>query len=240
MQAKQHSRIRWLKEGDANTSFFHAAIKARRARNHIWNLSDNGTTTTDGVRIAQLLNDRYRMLFNQPHIHRRIPLDLLCRELNEEDNRGLCAAATMVELNSVIKHLNPNRAPGIDGFNGMFYRVAWPIIGEDLLAAINNILKANKMLKQVNHTLICMIPMVAIPASVDDFRPIAVCNVMYRILSKLLTNQLKPLLPRLTDLNQTAFIRGRRITESILLAHELCHKLHSGQGRGRMCIKIDL
>ena len=92
----------------------------------------------------------------------------------------------------------------------------------------------------MNHTLICLIPKVAIPASVDDFRPIALCNVMYRILSKLLANRLKPLLPRLTDLNQTAFIRGRRITESILLVHELCHKLHSGQGQGRRCIKIDL
>ena len=129
MRAKQQSRIRWLKEGDANTGFFHAVVKPRRARNHIWNLTDNGVTTIDGTRIAQLFNDRFRNLFNQNHVTRRIPLDLLHKEFNVEDNWRLCEATTMDELHSVIKHLSTNCAPGIDGFNGMFYQVAWPIIG---------------------------------------------------------------------------------------------------------------
>ena len=105
---------------------------------------------------------------------------------------------------------------------------------------MNNILHVGKLFTKVNHTLICLIPKKEIPDSVDDYRPVALCNVMYRIFSKLLANRLKPLLPKLTDFNHTAFISGRRITDSILLAYELCHNLHSIQGRGRMCIKIDL
>ena len=79
------------------------------------------------------------------------------------------------------------------------------------------------MLVEVNHTLLCLIPKKAIPATVDDYRPIALCNVLYRILSKTLANRFKPLLPKLIDFNQSAFINGRRISDSILLAQELCH-----------------
>lgn len=139
-----------------------------------------------------------------------------------------------------MQHLNPNRAPGVDGFNGAFYKSAWGIIDEDLLEAINNFLRSSKLLNQVNHTLICLVPKKTVLAMSDDYWPISLCNVVYRILSKLLANQLKPLLPRMIDLNQTVFIQGRRISDSILLAHELCHKLHSNQGRPRMCIKLDL
>ena len=175
MRAKQQSRIRWLKEGDANTGFFHAAIKARRAKNLILNLNDNGVTTSDPLRITHLFSTRFRHLFNQSHATTRIPQDLIHRVLNLEDNRPLCALASMEELHSVIKHLNANQAPGVDGYNGMFYQAAWPIITKDLLEDVNNILHAGKLLTKVNHTLICLILKKAIPDSVDDYRLVALC-----------------------------------------------------------------
>ena len=101
-------------------------------------------------------------------------------------------------------------------------------------------LRSGRLLPQVNHTVLYLVPQKVVPESVDDYRPIALCNVLYRILAKLLSNRLKPLLPKIVDPNQCAFIQGRRITDSILLAHELYHNLHSGQGRARMCIKLDL
>ena len=146
----------------------------------------------------------------------------------------------MEELHDIIKGLNSNRAPGVDGFNGGFYRTAWHIIVKDLLGGVNNFLKSGSLLRQVNHILLCLIPEKVITALAEDYRPIVLCNVVYRILSKLLANRLKPLMPKLIDMNQSAFIPGCRITDSILLAHEICHNLHSGQGRARMCIRLDL
>ena len=125
----------------------------------------------------------------------------------------------MEEFSAVVGHLSTNRAPGINGFNGGFYQVAWPIISTDLLDAINNVLRSGHLLPQVNHTVLCLVPKKAVPESVDDYRPIALCNILYRILAKLLSNRLKPLLPKIIDPNQCAFIQGRRITDSILLAH---------------------
>ena len=110
----------------------------------------------------------------------------------------------MDELQTVITSLNPNRAPRADGFNGAFYHSTWTIIATDLLAAVNNFLRYGKLLAQANHTLLCLIPKKTIPATLDDYRPIALCNVLYRIISKLLANRLKPLLPKLIDYNQSA------------------------------------
>ena len=108
------------------------------------------------------------------------------------------------------------------------------------IAVVNNFLRSGKLLGQVNHTLLCMIPKKAILVSIEDYRPIALCNVLYRIISKLLANKLKPLLPKLIDFNKSAFINRKRITDSILLAHKLCHNLHTNQGQAHMCLKLDL
>ena len=108
------------------------------------------------------------------------------------------------------------------------------------IAVVNNFLRSGKLLGQVNHTLLCMIPKKAILVSIEDYRPIALCNVLYQIISKLLANKLKPLLPKLIDFNKSAFINRKRITDSILLAHKLCHNLHTNQGQAHMCLKLDL
>ena len=136
--------------------------------------------------------------------------------------------------------LERNPPSGIDGFNDAFYQVAWHIIAKDLLFGVNNFLKSSILLGQVNHTLICLAPKKVVPTLVDDYRPIALCNVLYCILSKLLAIRHKPLMPKLIDMNQSAIILGSKIIDSILLAHELCQNIHSSQGRARMCIKLDL
>ena len=238
--ARQQSRIRWLRDKDANTTFFHASIKARPARNTIRNLEVDGRLINDPLSIGRAFHHKYSMLFNQCKGSCGIPQGLLKVSIMEEENRCLCTLATMDELREVVRKLSSNRAPGMDGFNGAFYKATWHLISKDLLEAVNNVLQSNHLLAQVNHTILCLVPKKIVPVTVEDYRPIALCNVIYRIISKLLSTRLKPLLPGIIGPNQSAFIKGRRITDSILLAHELCHSLHSNVGRAHMCIKIDL
>ena len=223
-QAMQQSKIRWLREGDANTAFFHASMRARRARNTIRNIEANDTLVTDQQNIIQLFIDQYRHLYNLQNHIRNIPADLFTPAITVSENQQLCTLASMDELRIVITNLNPNRALGA-WFNGAFYRSSWTIIAIDLQAVVNNFLRSGKLLAQVNHTLLYLIPKKTIPATFDDYRPITLCNVIYRIISKLLANRLKPLLSKLIDYNQSAFINGRRITDSIHLTHELYHNL---------------
>ena len=143
---------------------------------------------SDHQSIVQLFLTRYSLLFNQQVNTQPIPLDLQVNTISEEENHRLCAMATMEEIRLVVSSLHPNRAPGIDGFNGAFYCATWSTIAHDLLEAVNNFLRSGKLLAEVNHTLLCLVPKKAIPVVVDDYRPIALCNVLYRILSKTLAN----------------------------------------------------
>ena len=126
-------------------------------------------------------------------------MELFTASVMVEENERLCTLASMDELQVIIASLNSNRTPGANGFNAAFYRSAWPIIATDLLAAVNNFLRSAKLLAQANHTILCMIPKKTIPATLEDYRPIASCNVLYCINSKVLANRLKPLLPKLIN-----------------------------------------
>ena len=207
--AWQQSRIRWLREGDANTTFFHASIKAHHARNTICNIEVDGRLINDPISISQAFHNKFsRRLFNQRHDSTGIPQGLLSNSISEEENRKLCALASSEELWDVVRKLNSDRAPDVDGFNGTFYKATWHLISKDLLEAVNNVLHSNHLLAQVNHTILSMVPKKVVPAMVDDYRPIALCNVLYRIISKLLSSRLKPLLPRIIGPNQSAYIKG--------------------------------
>ena len=165
-RAQQQSRIRWLKEGDANTKFFHASVKARRARNTICNLEDNGNTINDNPSISNLFLNRFKLLYNKHHNCVTLPEDILQKSISTEDNLALCSMASMDELSSIIKALNTNRALGIDGFNGAFLKATWHVIAGDLLAAVNNFLRSGRLLAQVNHIVIYLIPKKVVPMTV--------------------------------------------------------------------------
>jgi len=81
------------------------------------------------------------------------------------------------------------------------------------------------MLPSLNVTFIALIPKEEHSQTLDKFRPIALCNVIYKIISKVIASQLKPLLPLLISLEQSSYVEGRKITDGIILTHEIIHSL---------------
>ena len=98
------------------------------------------------------------------------------------------------------------------------------------------------LLNSLNHTFITLIPKVPTPERVTQFRPISLCNVSYKIISKTLVNRLKPLMDSLITPFQNAFIQGRQITDNIILAHEFFEYLKKkGKGKwGFAALKLDM
>jgi hypothetical protein len=96
--------------------------------------------------------------------------------------------------------------------------------------------------ESINATYIALIPKMINPTKVSDYRPISLCNVFYKILSKVLANRLKVILPHLISKNQSAFIPGRLISNNILVAYETLHTMHARMwGRvGYMALKLDM
>lgn len=111
-----------------------------------------------------------------------------------------------------------NKAPGPDGFSVEFFQATWSILGKDFVVAIQSFFLKEFLPKGVNTTILALIPKKAEARFKKDYRPISCCNVMYKVISKILANRLKDILPSCIAPNQSAFIKDRLIMENLLLA----------------------
>ena len=97
------------------------------------------------------------------------------------------------------------------------------------------------MLRQINHTFIALIPKRDNPAETQHFRPISLCNTVYKTISKILVNRMRPLLDKPVSPVQSAFVPGRSIHENILLTHEIMHKFRKIKGKKAwVALKLDM
>ena len=105
-----------------------------------------------------------------------------------------------------------------------------------------NVLNSNMSMVEINKTNITLVPKIKHPTKMSDFRPISLCNVVYKLISKVLANHLKVILPQIISENQSEFLSGRLITDNVLVAFELMHYLeHKKEGKeGFVAIKLDM
>ncbi|GJW66697.1 RNA-directed DNA polymerase, eukaryota, reverse transcriptase zinc-binding domain protein [Tanacetum coccineum] len=109
------------------------------------------------------------------------------------------------------------KASGPDGYTSCFFKKSWEVIGKDVCMSIREFFTKGKLLREVNSTLIALVPKVDTPNKISDFRPIACCNVIYKCINKILTNRIMTGLHKVVSINQSAFILGRHIQDNILL-----------------------
>ncbi|XP_042958050.1 uncharacterized protein LOC122293561 [Carya illinoinensis] len=149
---------------------------------------------------------------------------------------------TREEVRGAMFQMNPLGSPGPDGFPADFYQKHWEVVGEEVYSYALEVLNCSRSLQDVNDTYISLIPRVKNPKRVAEFRPISLCNVLYKIVSKTLANRMKGILHNLISLNQSVFVPGRLISDNILVAYEVLHSMNSRMKgkRGCMALKIDM
>ena len=138
--------------------------------------------------------------------------------------------------------MHPEKAPGPDGMTTLFYQKFWDIVKDDLTCMVNQFLFKGTMAQGLNDTNICLIPKTTKPNEMKKFRPISLCNVSYNIISKVLCQRLKKILPQRISETQSAFVAGRQITDNIMIAQEMFHALRTKPaGRvKKLAIKTDM
>lgn len=132
------------------------------------------------------------------------------------------------------------KSPGPNDFNPNFYQKYWHIVNEEVSSFVLKFFNDDIFDSRINFTYIALIPKVKCPVRVSDFQSISLCNVIYKLVSKVLVNRLKQILPFMISKNQSAFISGRLIIDNINMAYEALYSIktrHKGQ-KGSMAIKL--
>ena len=141
-----------------------------------------------------------------------------------------------------MKQMAPLKAPGPDGMPPIFYQSYWHVVGKDISSAVLYCLHSGTLLPSLNHTYVTLIPNTKSPERVTEYRPISLCNIIYKLISKVLANRLKKILPHVISETQSAFVPGRLITDNVLIAFETLHHMHNRRvGKvGNMALKLDM
>jgi hypothetical protein len=169
-------------------------------------------------------------------------VDVLEPRVTPHMNEMLLKELTVEEVGIALNQMSPMKAPGPDGFSVEFYQKNWASIGVEVSNVVIHVLNNGCLNKDINSTYIALIPKIANPNCVTEFRPINLCNVFYKLVAKTLANRLKNVLPDIISPNQSAFIPGCLITDNVLAAYETLHTMHTKMwGKvGYMAVKLDM
>jgi hypothetical protein len=240
----QRSKISWLKEGDRNTSFFHRKAAARGKKNKVDRLRNGAREViTDQKKMEEMTIGFFQQLYiADPSVCPDELLHLIEPMVLEETNNLLCMDFSDEEIADALFQIGPLKALGTDGFPVKFFQKNWSIVKEDIIQAIKRFFQTGKMPAGMNDTTIVLMSKVDKPELLKDFRPILLCNVIYKIVSKCMVNRLRPLLKDIIAAPQSAFIPGRMITNNALIAFECLHAINNGNRGCRKfgAYKLDL
>ena len=239
----QKARNDWHLFGDRNSKFFHQKANGRRRRNFIGALSDsNSIWIYETEEVKSLATCFFKTLFTE-EMHSRDPLQCIYNfpmfsPLQAQMiGRDVCRE----EIKRTLFSMGALKAPGPDGINALFYQSQWEIVGPSICDYIQRIWHNPSIIAEINSTFLVLIPKVDHPEEVKDLRPIGLCNVILKLITKIIANRLKPLMQSIISPTQCSFVPGRHSSDNIIIAQEAMHSMRLKKGnKEMMAIKIDI
>lgn len=178
----------------------------------VWRNRDNG--------LHELMEKYFQNIFSTMGTD----FDRVVREIqpgiSELQNNMLIETVEKDEVKDAIFRTDPDKAPGCDGYTLGFYQKCWSIVGKDVTELVNGFSREGKLPGRLNDTLLDLIPKKK-PSRDGDLRPISLCNVLYKIIGKVMANRLKTLLPMVISKNQSAFMKGRLNYDNVMISFEV-------------------
>lgn len=235
-----------MRSGDRNTKYFHAITKGKRVRNTIRAIQDeNGVTYRSQRDIAMMAVSYFENLYTSQGIGDGLYEKVFqgfTHRISAEMSQDLTRPINEEEIKTIVMDIGAHRAPRPDGFTAIFYHNYWEEIGPEIKKEVEEFFQRGTFDPQLNHTNLCLIPKIYPPTGKKEVRPIALCNVSYKIISNILVNRLKAHLGSIISENQNAFIPGRMISDNIVVVHEILHSLKARrrQATSYMAVKTDI
>jgi len=189
------SRALWIEAGDQNTKYFHAYANHRKNTNSIWSLLDEeGQTVTSQQDLELTAFTHFKQFYS------RTPSDLqtqvevsqyLPRYFSEEEAGSLEIPVTIAEIKGVLSDMATDKSPGPDGWPVEFILAFFDLFENELIKMIEFSRIRGTVSGSLNSTFIALIPKKDKPTMFSDFRPISLCNLLYKIISKIISNRIK-------------------------------------------------
>lgn len=154
-------------------------------------------------------------------------IEVVTSRVSPEQNEMLSAEFKAEEIDQALAPMQPLKLSRLDGFGVSFFQYHWGSIGAKVRSNILDFLNGGSFDPVINETFIALVPKNSNASSVGEYRPISLCNVLYKLIAKVLANRLKLVLPHIISKNQSTFVPGRLITINVLVAYEALHSMNS-------------
>ncbi|XP_057734478.1 uncharacterized protein LOC130949889 [Arachis stenosperma] len=217
---KQVSRSRHAKYMDKNTRYFHNLASPRRRNNRIDALVISGRLVRNQARIKSAIRDFYKNLYNQeapPLVGIR---DGLVNKIQEEDATDLERMPSANEINESVWDCESSKAPGCDGYNMNFIKKCWGEIGTEFTVAVMDFFQSATLPRDSNVTWVALALKFVGAREVKDLQPISMVGCVYKVISKVLVQRMRRVMPDLVGETQSAFVQERKIHDGALITFE--------------------
>jgi hypothetical protein len=237
----QRSKAQFILEGDSNTRYFHSVANGRHRKKLIHSLTQDEGVIEGQEQIKSFITSYYKDLFGEPEEGNLSLDDTMIDDIPQvspEENAFLTAPYTEEEIKKAVFQMEHNKAPGPDGFPAEFYQTFWEVIKADLLALFVDLHAGRLDLFRINFGEIILLPKVKNAERIQQYRPICLLNVCFKIFTKVATIRLNSVADHVVRPTQTAFMQGRYILDGVVTLHETIHELHRKKLNG-VILKID-
>jgi hypothetical protein len=237
------SRALWIK-GDNNTKFFHQYVNFRRNLNSIWEIKDEqGKVVASFEDNAKLGVNFFNNLFSTPpgcpiqeilEVVEKFPI-----VFTDEMNLSLEEEVTKPELKEALFSRRNGKILGPDRVTVEFFKAFYDLLKEDLLLMIRESQKEGRVHGPLNATFLCLIPTKQCPSSFEDYRSIACCNVIYKLITKIISRRIRLMLSEIIGEDQFGFLHNRQIHDVAAIAQEVLHSVKKRNLKATI-LKLDL
>lgn len=192
--------------------------------------------------IQKVFMDYFSGLFTtKSNLDMEEALGVVEHRFTDEMRERLSLPFSKEEVTEALFQMHPCKAPEPDGMSAIFFQRFWSSVGHGVINVVLGVQNCGASLVSLNHTFIALIPKVRKSKCPAEFRPIRLCNVVFKVITKVIANKLKVFLLSVVDLAQSAFVLGRLITDNALLAYEIVHSMKHNKAvsKGSSAFKLD-
>jgi hypothetical protein len=229
MKWKQRVKQNCYLYGDRNMPFCHAWADHRRRINHIRSVKDEEMREwKEKKEIPKVFMEFYQKLFStEGTLGVEECLESLEQRVSPTMNEALLKEFTMEEIDIALSQMHPLKSPSSDGFSMCFYQHSWDLVLLEVGKAVLDFVNFGIFDCSLNTTHIVIIPKIKTPRHVMDYRPINLCNVLYKLMAKVLANRMKQVLNSIISPNQSAFLPERLISDNVIVAFKALHFMNT-------------